>query len=75
MTDQPPDKALDDAVRAFMEVLADPVVESHRCRYWLYDPDRQVFYREPFIVELERMLDMEFGFEHHDEDDAPRPAA
>jgi hypothetical protein len=46
MAEQPPDKpsaAMDAAVRAFMEILADPEVESHRCRYWLYDPERQIW--------------------------------
>jgi hypothetical protein len=64
-----------DWARELVELISDPTVQSHSCRYWLYDPDRQVFYRHPFTVELERMLDKEFGFEHYDEDDAPRPAA
>jgi hypothetical protein len=77
MAEQPPEnkpsQAMDDWARDLVELFSDPKV--HCCRYWLYDPNRQVFYREAFVVELERMFDKEFGFEHHDEDDEPRPAA
>jgi hypothetical protein len=66
---------MDDAVRAFMETLADPEVESHRCRYWLWDPDRQVFYRDPVLVGFEKLLGEELGIEYDAEDDAPRSAA
>ncbi len=70
-----PNRAMDEAAPQFLEILSDPEVDSHLVRYWLYDPGRKVFYRHPIIVELEKMFDKEFGIEHDDEDDAPRPAA
>jgi hypothetical protein len=60
-----------DIARDLIEIFSDPEVLSHSSRRWLYDPEGQVFYRDPWELELER----ELGIETDDKDDAPRPAA
>ena len=70
-----PSKSMEAAAQGLRQLFSEPNVGYGICRYWKYDPDRQVFYRDPALIEIEKMLERELGIEHHDEDDAPRPAA
>ncbi len=43
-----------------------------RWRYWVYDPERQLFYRDPVDLEAEKVMDDVLGIERHEEDNEPR---
>jgi hypothetical protein len=73
--DYKPSRSMDEAAQGLLKLFSEPNVDYGACRYWQYDPNRQVFYRDPALIEIEKMLDRELGIEHHDEDDAPRPSA
>jgi len=73
--DYKPSKSMDAAAQGLLKLFSEPNVGYGICRYWKYDPDRQVFYRDPVIVKMEEVLDKVLGIEHHDDDDAPRPTA
>jgi hypothetical protein len=79
MAEQPsenkPSMSMEEVARKLQELFSDPQLRYSACRRWQYDPHRHVFYRDPCLVEMEKILEKELGLEHDDEGDAPRPAA
>jgi hypothetical protein len=69
-----PAQSLDEIADELFKIFSDPKTGYTARRYWLFDPERQVFYRDPLDIELEKAFDEACGIEHWDEGDAPRPA-